>query len=76
MVLGLLPEGYVVYYIYGYGSPNIASINNSLLFFTSYNAAKQAAEDYIASFTDLESTPLPDHIWIEPIQKLWINGQD
>jgi len=76
MVLGLTSEAYVVYKcIVPNGAPEIISINGGLLFFRSFNEAKQAALDYIALF-DSEPAALPNYIWIEPISKLWINGVD
>lgn len=76
MVLGLTPEAYVVYFShYGYGYPAIASINGNLLFFTAYNSAKNAAEEFIQLHID-NSWEMPIYIWIQPINKLWTNGED
>ncbi len=76
MVLGLTAEAYVVYWAYDVGTnPLIASIDENLLFFTSFSAAKSAAEEFIAFFVH-DLVPPPKYVWIEPISKLWIDGED
>ena len=73
MVLGLTAEAYVVYKCEGQANPEVVAINGSLLFFVSFNSAKQAAEDYLAILANDNVAP-PQYLWIEPISKLWING--
>lgn len=76
MVLGLTAEGYVVYQAANStANPEVVSINGNLLFFTAFNAAKQAAEAYIQTYLDSFAPP-PPYVWIEPISKLWINGEN
>ena len=77
MVLGLTPEAYVVYYINVEGEtyPRIAHISNAALFFTAYNDAKNAAEDFLEHLA-LIGDPTPVYTWIAPIYKLWVNGED
>jgi len=77
MVLGLTPEAYIVYYLPDLlNNPVVASVNGGLLFFRSYSDAKQAAEIFLASFTDPEHYGPPPYVWIQPASKLWINGVD
>ncbi len=76
MVLGLplLPEAYVVYKaLHEQANPEVVSMNGALLFFRSYNEAKTAAETYLALLTYDEVEP-PKYLWIEPINKLWVDG--
>lgn len=73
MVLGLTPDGYVVYTIPlgGVGAqPTVVYMNGGLLFFKNYSDAKTAAEAFIQSIRD-QGTALPEWVWIEPIYKTW-----
>lgn len=74
MVLGLTPEGYAVYVIDSAGqTPVVGSINGALLFFNSFNAAKDSVPGLIQVCVDGNGYP-PLYVWIEPINRLWKNG--
>lgn len=76
MVLGLTPEAYAVYRCDApFGSPGeIVTLNGSLLFFVSFNQAKEAALEFLQIFEDAQIAP-PKYVWIAPISRLWIDGE-
>lgn len=75
MVLGLTPEAYVVYYSpYEQSNPVIASMNGALLFFSAYSQAKAAAEAFIQTYV-VDNVEVPKYIWIQPVNRLWVDGE-
>lgn len=75
MVLGLTPEAYAVMYCDAPppAASLVASISGSLLFFTSFNAAKDAVAALLALYELTENSP-PQYIWIQPVSRLWVDG--
>lgn len=88
MVLGITPEAYAVFLCEKINTDlnpiakapaSIASINDELLVFNSYQAAKEAAELYLSNFPYQQTPTLviqaPKYVWVAPIMKLWVDGE-
>ncbi len=77
MVLGLTPEAYAVMYCDSLPPAGsiVASISGSFLFFTSFNAAKEAVQVLLSLYELTQNLP-PKYIWIQPISKLWVDGEN
>lgn len=87
--LGILPTAYVVMACQEVPTslsseftttPQVASLNDAILIFASFQEAKSAAIEYIAKFPySLPDEPtniirLPKYVWVSPIYQLWIGG--
>lgn len=72
MPLGLLPDGWMVYYTYNfeYAPAYACSHTGEPLIFLNYNAAVAAAESTLAGWP----LPKPQYMWIAPHFGMWING--